>query len=256
MRAFRYPPAEADLRYYDLPGREPAVVWIHGLGASGAQSFVDVARSTALGGRRSLIPDLLGFGLSDRPESICYSMEEHANSVAGLLGALDLGDTVLVGHSMGGAIALLVAARPQSRVVRVVLAEAHLDPAPGTISGFITQFSEGEYARFGHARLLQEAAADPSVPVGYVGSLGVADPVAMHRSARSLVAPRSPTFRDLLYALRIPRTFLVGERNAADPDVAELPRHGVPVRVIRGAGHDMMADNPSDFAAAVATAVE
>ena len=256
MRAFRYRPAEADLRYCDFPGRGPALVWIHGLGASGAQSFADVARSARLVARRSLIPDLLGFGLSDRPTGFSYSMDEHADSVACLLGELGLGDVALVGHSMGGAIALLIAARPELRVHRIVLAESNLDPTPGAVSGFMTRFSEEEYARHGHDQLLERAAADASVPTGYLGSLRVTDPVAMHRSARSLVSPRSPTFRELLYALGIPRTFLFGERNAADPDVRELPLHGVAVRVIRGAGHDMMADNPSEFAAAVAAALE
>ncbi len=89
-----------------------------------------------------------------------------------------------------------------------------------------------------------------------MGSLRIADPIAVHRSACSLIAPRFPTFREVLYALRIPQTFLFGERNAADPDVRELPLHGVQVRIIRGAGHDMIADNACAFVAAVADALK
>lgn len=101
MRAFRYRPTNADLRYHDLSVQGPALVWIHGLGASGAQSFVEVACSSELASRRSLVPDLLGFGLSDRPAGFSYSMDEHADSIVRLLGEQTLGDVVLVGHSMG-----------------------------------------------------------------------------------------------------------------------------------------------------------
>ncbi|MCX6094038.1 MAG: hypothetical protein NTY63_04345 [Candidatus Bipolaricaulota bacterium] len=140
--------------------------------------------------------------------------------------------------------------------MRIVLARSNLDPSPGSISGYMARFSEEEYARSGHAELVGRATADPSVPGGYLGSLRIADPIAVHRSARSLIAPRSPTFREVLYDLRIPRTFLFAERNAADPDLRELPVHGVQVRIIPGAGHDMMANSASEFAATVAAALE
>ncbi|MEN6370239.1 MAG: hypothetical protein ABFD77_11175 [Thermotogota bacterium] len=130
-----------------------------------------------------------------------------------------------------GGDALLAAARPEARVTRVALAELNLGPSPGLISGYATRFSE-EYLRSGHTKLVKQAAADPRVPTGYLGSLRIAD----------LIAPRFPTFHEVLYGLRFPRTFLL--------------LHGVQVQITLGAGHDMMADNTSEFAAAVAAALE
>lgn len=86
----------------------------------------------------------------------------------------------------------------------------------------------------------------------YAGAFQAADPVAIHRSAVSLVAARRPTFREILIALPMPRTFFIGGNNLADPDVRWLPEHGIPVTVIPGAGHDMMSDQPDAFAAELA----
>jgi pimeloyl-ACP methyl ester carboxylesterase len=56
--------------------------------------------------------------------------------------------------------------------------------------------------------------------------------------------------------LKLPRTFLYGEKNVPNPDVDRLTADGVDVRVIPGSGHDMLVDNPDGFAEAVADAVE
>ena len=76
MESFLWLAADAFVRFHDLPGREPALVLIHGLGASAAQAFVDVCRRPALSERRCVAPDLLGFGHSDRPKSFsdCAAM--------------------------------------------------------------------------------------------------------------------------------------------------------------------------------------
>ncbi len=67
MRAFRLTQPDAVLRYHDLPGREPARVFLAGLGLAAAAGFAHVVAEPELSGRRSLLVDCLGFGFSDRP---------------------------------------------------------------------------------------------------------------------------------------------------------------------------------------------
>jgi pimeloyl-ACP methyl ester carboxylesterase len=66
-------------------------------------------------------PDLVGFGFTERPEGIDYSMDTWVAQVVGFLDALGLERVALVGNSFGGALALRVAARHPDRVSRLVL---------------------------------------------------------------------------------------------------------------------------------------
>jgi len=254
MNAFHLEAPGAHLRYHDLPGDDPTLVFLHGLGSASSSAFPRVARDRHLLRHRALLVDLLGFGYSDRPPAFDYAMESHAESIVSLLRALGLDRTVLIGHSMGGSVAILVAAAAPKLVGCLIAAEANLDPGPGFVSGIITSVDERTFADTGHAqfvrRVLGAGYAD------YAGTAAMADPTALHRSAVSLIADRCPTYRERLTALPLPRTYLFGEHTLPDPDVDRLRKSGIDVRVVPAAGHDMMADNPDGFAAAVAAAID
>ncbi len=69
---------------------------------------------------RLIVPDLRGFGGSSAPDS-SYSLEDMAADLAGLLDHLGLEKATLVGHSMGGYIALAFARRYPERVSGLAL---------------------------------------------------------------------------------------------------------------------------------------
>lgn len=244
----------AHLRYHDLPGRDPACVFLHGLGSASSAYFPRAAAHPRLRDHRSLLIDLLGYGYSDRPERFDYAMEGQAEIVVALLRSLEIEGCVLVGHSMGGSIAVLIAATAPERVSHLIAAEANLDPGPEMVSGLITSMTEEEFVARGYADFVgtMRSAGFPD----YAGTLQACDPAALHRSAVSLIAERRPTYRECLARLDLPRTFLFGEQNLPDPDVDLLLADGVEVRIISGSGHDMMVDNPGGFAEAVADAIE
>ena len=243
----------AYLRYHDLAGSDPALVFLHGLGSASSSCFPRVAAHPRLRDHRSVLIDLLGHGYSDRPEEFDYAMEGHAEIVIALLEHLPVADCVLIGHSMGGSIAVLVAGGSE-RVSQLIAAEANLDPGPGIVSGIITSTPEQEFVDHGHAEFVDRMrkAGFPD----YAGTVQACDPAALHRSAASLIAERHPTYREYLARLDLPRTFLFGEENLPDPDVGPLLADGVEVHVIPNSGHDMMGDNPDGFADAVADAIE
>ena len=66
-------------------------------------------------------PDMVGFGYSDRPEGVSYSLDTWANQTIGLMDALGIEKTHLVGNSFGGAIALRIASLQPDRVDKLVL---------------------------------------------------------------------------------------------------------------------------------------
>lgn len=101
----------------------PTIVMLHGFTGS-KENWYPLAR--ALGGRyRLLVPDLPGWGASQRKPGAAYGFPEQAENVAAFLRVASPDrPVVLLGHSMGGGIAALVAARHPQAVAQVGLLNA------------------------------------------------------------------------------------------------------------------------------------
>ncbi|MCU1750111.1 alpha/beta fold hydrolase [Pseudomonas sp. 6D_7.1_Bac1] len=114
-------PSGLQLHYQDTGAGEP-VVFIHGSGpgASGHSNFKQNYPVFAAAGYRSIVPDLPGYGASDKPDSL-YTLDFFVEALSGLLDALDIPRCALVGNSLGGAIALKLALDQPQRVSRLVL---------------------------------------------------------------------------------------------------------------------------------------
>ncbi|MBB4893263.1 pimeloyl-ACP methyl ester carboxylesterase [Streptomyces olivoverticillatus] len=251
MRQAGFGTKEACVRWTEAAGEEPARVYVHGLGSASTVYHAHIAAHAALSGRRSLFVDLPGHGISDRPLDFGYSLEEHADVLAAVLDAAGAGGAELVGHSMGGAVAIVLAARRPELVSRLVLAEANLDPNPPVTAGSsgIAAYQEDAFVHGGgFAETLERVG-----PV-WRATMRLADPTALHRTAKGLIRGTQPTMRVMLQNLAVPRTYLQGEHSGELAGRAELEAAGVEVRTVPGAGHNIMFDNPEAFVAAVAAA--
>lgn len=71
--------------------------------------------------RRVIAPDMVGFGFTERPESVQYTLDGWIAHAVGVLDALGVEQTDLVGNSFGGGLALALAIRHPQRVRRLVL---------------------------------------------------------------------------------------------------------------------------------------
>ena len=101
-------------------GGEPAVL-LHGWGAS-SYSFRHALALLPERGVRTIAVDLRGFGLSDKPMRRGeYTLDAYCADLTNLLEELALRQPALIGHSMGGGIALRYALRSPERVSRIVL---------------------------------------------------------------------------------------------------------------------------------------
>lgn len=109
------------IRYIDT-GRGPAVVLIHGLAAS-MYSWRHTILPVAQSGFRVIAFDNRGFGFSDRPAH-GYDNKAYVDLLFGLLDSLRVSEAVLVGHSMGGAIAAEATLERPERVRGLVLVDA------------------------------------------------------------------------------------------------------------------------------------
>jgi pimeloyl-ACP methyl ester carboxylesterase len=70
---------------------------------------------------RVIAPDMVGFGYSERPDDIEYSVQTWADQVVGLMDTLGIEKASLVGNSFGGGIALRIATQHPDRVDKMVL---------------------------------------------------------------------------------------------------------------------------------------
>jgi pimeloyl-ACP methyl ester carboxylesterase len=108
-------------RAYRVAGSGPAILLIHGIGDNSttwstvqsklAQRFTVVA------------PDLLGHGKSDKPRAD-YSVAAYANGMRDLLSVLEIDSVTVIGHSLGGGVAMQFAYQFPQLVNRMILVGA------------------------------------------------------------------------------------------------------------------------------------
>ncbi|MEV2213271.1 alpha/beta fold hydrolase [Streptomyces sp. NPDC050997] len=245
MRSLYVPSADAHVRWTDIPGEGAPHVYLHGLGSAGSADFTGIAVHPGLAGRRAIVVDLFGHGFSDRPETFPGTLEAHADTVAAVLDHGAVRGAVLVGHSMGGAVAIVLAARRPELCSRVVVAEPNLRAGGGLYSSGIAAQPERDFVDHGFRALLAELEPE------YAARMRTADPAIVHRSAVSLVRGTAPGVAQLFHGLTQPRVLIVGVRSRPYPDEDAVRQAGIPVLEVPDAGHHMAGDNTPGFVSAL-----
>ncbi|MGI9658007.1 MAG: alpha/beta fold hydrolase [Gaiellaceae bacterium] len=123
------------LHYVDEGPRDAApVVMLHG---NPTWAFLYRKMIACLGkrGQRTIAPDQLGFGRSDKPHRLReYSLARHCRLFDALLDELALDDVILVAHDWGGPVAMSWASRHPERVSGLVLLNTFIEPPPSAAS--------------------------------------------------------------------------------------------------------------------------
>lgn len=104
--------------------KKPTVYFLHGggPGASGYSNFAANMQEFAKAGYHCIAPDVLGFGLSDKPEDALYYATTHVQMMREMLAAMGVEKIVPVGNSLGGGIAFLYAmAYPEATEKLIVM---------------------------------------------------------------------------------------------------------------------------------------
>jgi pimeloyl-ACP methyl ester carboxylesterase len=263
-----------DVAYIDEgPRGGTPIVFVHGL--SSWMGFWEHQVGELSRDRRVMALDLPGFGASGRPDAP-YSPPWYADVVLGWLDGLGVDRFVLVGHSMGGQVAITVALRSPDRVERLVLSapagietfrpgatrwmkdwwtetralEASEDELRATFYGAVFNRKDE-----GTERLLEERvrmAGDPSFR-------GTA--VAVSRSIRGML---DHPVHDRLGELSMPTLVVYGTDDKMIPNpvftggstrsIAEEAQRSIPdatMVLLKGAGHTVHHDDPEGFNRAV-----
>jgi pimeloyl-ACP methyl ester carboxylesterase len=231
-------------------GAGPEIVWIHGLGEWSA-SFDAITAHPALAGYTHVLPDLPGYGRSPWPARV-EDLAQVASRLAAWIGDRE---PVLIGHSMGGVLAAMIAARIAVRAVIDV--DGNLSAGDCTFSGAAAAYALDDFLAFGFSALradVYERGRSDLALRGYHAALSAASPRVFHHHATELVAlSASETLAADLAVLRPPVLYLAGVPDGiCARSRALLDRHGVRWLGLEPAGHWVFVDQPDAFAATVA----
>ena len=137
---------------------KPSLLCLHGggPGASGYSNYKFNLPAFAAAGYHAVAPDLAGFGLSDKPETVEYTSQFHVQCMRELCQALGIQRYVPVGNSLGGSVALELYFADRAAVPALVLMAPGglVDPATfwGTTEGGVA------LAKFAQTRPFSEQA--------------------------------------------------------------------------------------------------
>lgn len=246
----------------------PACVFIHGF-ADGAYVWERVASRLSNAGR-CVAPDLRGHGRSYHHSDGRYRIGDHAVDVAGLCAATALGRVVLIGHSMGGAVAIHVAARGRVDVAALVLVDCGPPPKAEVAAKLAAFSADTARASYASAEQYMSRMAEAQ-PLAQMSELAFAAGRALRPDAAGrLVSRCDPAMRpdpelaqpaersaiwSALAAVECPILVVRGSASAVlDPTTLrrmEETSWDVTVRTISDAGHAVMLDNPDGLAAEI-----
>jgi len=221
------------------------LVFVHGGGSSHfcwAFQLMTFSRTN-----RCIAIDLSGHGKSDKSDTAASIENEYAYEVAALIEHLELHEFILIGHSMGGAVALSYVLNPKFRRPKALVL---VDSAPvlklvKVTPGLIKEVIEEQRHLRDHS--FYDYAEENNLEK-YEKAMRYVDAFAMQRD---LLACNAFDVSKRMNEIDIPTFALVGEGDdVVNPTtvkayVDELPRGDL--AVVRGAHHVSMVEQPEEF---------
>lgn len=264
LRGWEHPPAHLEhdglrIAYVDVGPADGPVVWLQHGEPTWGYLWRTVVDALVAAGMRCVVPDLVGFGRSDKPEAVEeYSYDAHVGWMTALVEHLDLHDAAMVVHDWGGPIGMRLFVEHPGRFARIAILD----------TGFFT----GEQRMTDAWRAFRDfVERTEDLPIGFLVDGGCAtdlpaEVIAAYEApfptpgskagarAFPLMLPTSPDMpaaaagravRDAMVADQRPKLLLWADGDpiiplAAGEKMAELL--GAPLEVVPGASHFLQED--------------
>jgi N-formylmaleamate deformylase len=241
------------IHYLRTGGFKPPLILLHGLTGSGA-CWIPLARAFE-DEYDVVMPDARGHGNSSTPLD-GYRYEDHASDVVGLIEGLGLVAPVLLGHSMGGMTAAVVASQMATAIRGVILA----DPT------FLSSRRQREVHESDvveqHRRLLSSNKDDVLAQLRMRHPRRSSEVIELLGEARlqtrihafDVLAPPNPEYHELVSTINVPILLVIGDKGVVSLETAQELQNLNPllrVEQIQDVGHALPYDQPGCFEAVV-----
>jgi pimeloyl-ACP methyl ester carboxylesterase len=230
------------------------MLWVHGLGES-SLCFAQASQAPALQRFRHRLVDLPGYGRSPWPAQP-YTLADAAAALERWLAHEDQA-AVVIGHSMGGVIAQLLAERAPDRVRALINVEGNLSEEDCAFSGRAAAVELAPFVEYGFDELrdwVYRKGLGSGALRGYYASMRFADPRVFHLHSRELVTySRVEDLAARAAQLPMPALYLAGVPDGVCARSRELlSAAGARWQEIAPAGHWPFLDRVADFTTALA----
>lgn len=241
------------IQYVDV-GSGPVILLVHGLGASSFcwRMLIPLLKKKF----RVVAPDLIGFGLSDKPLHLDYGLDAQTMRLETFVDHLKLTDINIVGSSMGGLLGLWLALKAPEKVRRVVALSPALNPKlfpfnPAPLN-LLSEWSAQRLNEIWIRRILSRVLVKhldllPDEVEAYLKPYQ-RQPDAIRSFIMSLNTVRDKRIPSQLKSLKVPVLILHGEVDRVIPlrvsrgALKHLPK--ADLKVLKQAGHHLQEDNP------------
>ncbi|MDQ2734507.1 MAG: alpha/beta hydrolase [Pseudomonadota bacterium] len=239
-----------DIHYLRTGGVKPPLVLLHGLTANGA-CWTSLARAFE-GEYDVVMPDARGHGNSTA-QLHGYRYENHANDVIELIRGLGLAAPILLGHSMGGMTAAVVASQADRIIRGVVLADpTFLSPQrQRKVCDSDVAEQHRQILRLNKCDVLAQAQLRHAHRSPEMVELLVSVRLQTRWSAFGVLTPPNPDYHQLVNSIDVLTLLVIGDAGAVVSleTARELQSLNSQIRVeqLRDAGHGVPHDQPELF---------
>ncbi len=243
-------------------GEGPLMLFLHGITANSAVFAPLMADFSSR--FRTVAVDQRGHGLSDKPQT-GYEADDYAEDIAALIGTLDLGPAILIGHSLGSRNSVTAAARHPALVRSVVAIDFTPFIEDEVFDALEARVNAGDQA-FESIDAVEAYLARryPNIPEGAIrtraasgyqrghdGYRPLASPSAMALTANGLRADLAPAYRSVTRPVLLVRGGDSKLVSAAALAKTSALRPDLPVVVVPGADHYVNEVSPETTSRAI-----
>lgn len=242
---------------YEDRGQGDTVVLLHGY--CGSSAYWEIVSPLLAQSYRVIVPDLRGHGGTDAPIGAC-SIDQMADDIAELLEKLGIEKYTLLGHSMGGYVALSIAERfpqrlngfglihstafPDSEEAKEKRLQAVSKISASGITSFVDGLVPGLFAE--KMRTTVQQYVNRAIEIGYG--------TPPHGASNAALAMRERVDRrGILSETKLPVLLIAGENDDIIPQERTFTAEGQNITqvVIKDAGHMSMYEAPEELVKAI-----
>lgn len=242
-----YKDQKIEISYFLRRGQKETVLYLHGLGCS-KSDFLSATELESLQAHTLIAIDFPGHGESSYIENL--GMNDLVEIVNIFCDKFSLNNIFLIGHSMGGLVALLFAEKYADKVKAFINVEGNLKNEDCFFSRQVTEvdFETFERETFRNFKLKLNSSKNAGFKK-YAELLERYAPTkAFYNYCPSLVKySDSGTLIDKFISLKIPKLFVHGSENSGLSYIPELQKRGCEVVEIANSNHFPQHDNPTQF---------